>query len=130
MGSKVDDKRSRQGAHYSKEDISLRRPSRLAPSRGKRGIDDDSSHQSCQNSTMKWKKSNDIPLASLKNDNTLFQKFKSSEGVEVGPFHLKFPLELPDDKLTHFIFNDSLLDVGVALTKFFSPYDILDLPNC
>ena len=86
--------------------IYIQRPSRLAPSWGKGVVIDDSSHQLGSKSTMKRKKSNEIPLASLMNDSKLFQKFLP-KGVEVGLFCLKVPLELQDYKLAHFIFKSN-----------------------
>ena len=68
------------------------------------------------NSKMKRKKAEDIPLASLRNDSQSFQKFQSSSGVEVEPFHLRVPLEEDDFKLVQYMFSKSLPD-GQELDK-------------
>ena len=60
------------------------------------------------NSKMKRKKAEEIPLASLRNDNKSFQKFQNSNGVDIGPFHLRFPLKENDFKLAQYIFSESL----------------------
>ena len=62
------------------------------------------------NSNMKRKKGEEIPLGSLRNDTQSFEKFKSSIGFVVGPFHLTVPIEEEDFKIAQYIFNKSLLD--------------------
>ena len=95
-----------------KKEKSVQHPPRPSPSPAKGGFDHgaaylekfkmadiESSPLVGLKSKMKRKKSEEIPLASLRNDSQTFEKFKSSSGFVVGPFRLMVSFEEKDFKL-------------------------------